>query len=122
MASLLASVCEIPLLLIVPSHAPHLREDGVDGHLLLEKAASEVYLGSNITPVDLDLADVRLLLPELDKADLQHDKKRWEIRALQIPNMKDSEAMRSRPSISYGARQDRLVIRVVFSHCSHFGL
>lgn len=49
----------------------HLGEDGVDGHLLLEETAREVHLGSHVAAVHLDLADVRLLLPQLHKADLR---------------------------------------------------
>lgn len=49
---------------------PYLGEDGVDGHLLLEEAAGEVHLGRDVTAVNLDLADVRLLLPQLNKPDL----------------------------------------------------
>lgn len=53
---------------------PYLGEDSVDGDLLLEEAACEVHLGSDVTAVDLDLADVRLLLPQLHKPHLKHIK------------------------------------------------
>lgn len=48
----------------------HLREDGVHGNLLLEEPASEVHLGGDITPVNLDLADVSRLLPQFHEAHL----------------------------------------------------
>lgn len=49
----------------------HLREDGVHRHLLLEHSASEVHLGGHVTTVNLDLADVGSLLPQLHQAHLQ---------------------------------------------------
>lgn len=49
---------------------PHLREDGVHGNLLLEQSASEVHLGGDITPVNLDLADVSRLLPQFHQTHL----------------------------------------------------
>lgn len=64
-------------------HLPHvrlailfsyLRKDGVDRNLLLEQAAGEVHLSGDVTTVDLNLADVRLLLPQLDKSDLNTTK------------------------------------------------
>lgn len=50
---------------------PHLGEDGVHGHLLLEEAAGEVHLGGDVTSVHLDLADVGRLLPQLHQANLR---------------------------------------------------
>lgn len=47
-----------------------LGEDGVDRHLLLKHAAGEVNLGGDVSTVDLDLADVCHLLPQLDEAHL----------------------------------------------------
>lgn len=49
---------------------PYLGEDSVYGDLLLKEAASEVDLGRDVTTVDLDLTDVRLLLPQLNKPHL----------------------------------------------------
>lgn len=50
---------------------PHLREYGIDVHLLLEQPAGEVDLSGDIATVYLDLADVRRLLPEVNQAHLR---------------------------------------------------
>ena len=47
-----------------------LGKDRVDGDLLLEERLGEVDLGSSISSVDLDLADVGLLDPEVELLDL----------------------------------------------------
>ena len=47
-----------------------LGEDTVDGDLLLEKGLGEVDLGGGISSVDLDLANVGLLDPEVELLDL----------------------------------------------------
>lgn len=60
-----------------PAFPPsYLGEDSVDGHLLLEQAAGEVDLSCDVAAVDLDLADVRLLLPQLHKANLYNTTQR----------------------------------------------
>mmetsp|Transcript_26144 Transcript_26144/g.57278 ORF Transcript_26144/g.57278 Transcript_26144/m.57278 type:complete len:218 (-) Transcript_26144:330-983(-) len=53
-------------------HVEHLilREDAVDGHLLLKEVEGEVDLGGDVAAIDLDLHQVRLLLTELQLADL----------------------------------------------------
>mmetsp|Transcript_6025 Transcript_6025/g.14343 ORF Transcript_6025/g.14343 Transcript_6025/m.14343 type:complete len:373 (-) Transcript_6025:12-1130(-) len=54
-------------------HVDHLvvREDRVDGHLLLEELDAEVHLIGDAAAVHLDLGDVRFLLADLDLADLR---------------------------------------------------
>lgn len=47
-----------------------LLKDGLDGDLLLEEAIGELNLVGDVATVDLDLKDVRLLLAEVELADL----------------------------------------------------